>query len=78
MPESAQSHKTPKHVIFLGAGASFTSDYPLADGSRQEWLFDPLSPSARAIKLRDAVCQEMQFNHLEPRQNFEEFILKEM
>ncbi len=29
-----QSKSPPKHVIFLGAGASFTSGYPLANGLR--------------------------------------------
>lgn len=38
MSQPAQHPKTPKHVIFLGAGASATSGYPLADGLRQEWL----------------------------------------
>lgn len=41
-------------------------------------MYDPLSPTARISKLRDTVCPEMQWNPFEPRQNFEEFIIKEM
>src|SRR4051812_27808149 len=30
--------RKPKHVIILGAGASATSGYPIADGLKKQWL----------------------------------------
>lgn len=37
----------PKHVIFLGAGASKSSGYPLADTLRKDWL-----ASANVLRIR--------------------------
>lgn len=42
----------PKHVIFLGAGASVTSGYPLGDDLRKEWLV-----SIEALHRR--ACQQL-------------------
>ncbi len=61
--------KTPKHVIFLGAGASASSGYPMADDLRREWL-----ASADGLRVRFKRAMGLGLT-VEPRQNWilEEF-----
>jgi hypothetical protein len=62
MSEPAQSAKTPKHVIFLGAGASRTSGYPLADDLRRLWL-------ASTAGLQQQVGERMPNQNISQNQN---------
>jgi 2-succinyl-5-enolpyruvyl-6-hydroxy-3-cyclohexene-1-carboxylate synthase len=47
--ELSQNSRTPKHVIFLGAGASKTSGYPLANELRQ-WVAAPRDRVTKALE----------------------------
>jgi hypothetical protein len=44
-------HHSPKHVIFLGAGASVTSGYPLAEKLRKEWLISKIDLRKKIFKM---------------------------
>jgi hypothetical protein len=49
-----------------------------SDYARETGSYDPLSPTARVLRLFHNVCPDLQMSRITPRKNFEEFIIKEM
>lgn len=62
--------KKPKHVIFLGAGASFTSGFPLADDLKKKWL-------SSLENFRSQLSEQRSLKDFEKRQPLEWMKLSE-